>query len=158
MTVEQRYIDKALVDQDDFNKLVKQMIYNSHSIQSNNPGAIRLGIVLNIAPESEDAIDFSFKQIKDAYGNPYECFMQKQWDGEREYIAIIASGMQMPLSEIEAIYDRYQEQTAKVNKASDDFFAEMQSMSMDEEDEKFDMIRPVQKSQMSVDDFMKQFE
>jgi len=34
----------------------------------------------------------------------------------------------------------------------------MQSMSMDEEDEKFDMIRPVQKSQMSVDDFMKQFE
>lgn len=158
MTVEKQEFAKPLIDKEDFNKVIKQMVYNSKSIKTENPGAVRLGVILNIDPASEDAVDYSFTDLKTAYGNPFECFLQEQWDGKQEYIAFIASGMQMPLSEIEAIYDRYQEQTAKVNKASDDFFAEMQSMSMDEEDEKFDMIRPVQKSQMSVDDFMKQFE
>lgn len=157
MTVEERYLDKALVDQDDFNKIVKKMIYESKSVQSKEPGAVRLGIILNIDPASEDAIDYSFTDLKAAYGNPYECFMQSQWDGKKEYIAFIVSGMQMPLDEIKEVYNRYKEQSSKVNKTSDDFYAEMQNMKLESEDKKFDMIKPVQQG-INVDDFMKQFE
>lgn len=154
MTVEQQYIDKPLVDQDDFNSLVKKMIYNSKSLKSKNPGAARIGIILNIDPMSEDAIDYTFASIKKEYGDPYESYLQKQWDGDREYIAFIVSGMQMPIDEIKEVYKRYQEQTAKVNKSADDFYKEMKSMQLEEEDKKFDMIRKVENG-LGVDDFIK---
>lgn len=157
MTVEHSYISKALVDQDDFNKLIKKMIYESKSIQTKNPGALRLGVILNIDPSTEDAIDYSFNDIKKTYGNPYESFLQKQWDGNKEYIAFIVSGMQMPLEEVKAIFERYKEETSKVNKSADNFFKEIQAMELNNDDKKFDMIKPVQHGS-SIDDFMKQFE
>lgn len=157
MTVEQSIIDKPLVDQDDFNKLVKKMIYDSKSIKSKEPGAIRMGVILNIDPSTEDAIDYSFASIKEAYGNPYECFMQKQWDEKKEYVAFIVSGMQLPIDEMKNVYDRYKEQTNKVNKNSDIFFKEMQDMQLDDKDKKFNMIKPVEHG-VNLSDFMKQFE
>ena len=157
MTVEYASLDSPLVDQEDFNRVVKKMMYESKSVKSNNPGAVRLGVILNIDPASEDAIDYSFADIKSAYGNPYECFLQEQWDGKREYIAFIVSGMQMPLDELQLVYERYREQSSKVNKSADDFYKEMQSMSIDEDDKKFNMIKKVETG-ASIDDFMKQFE
>ena len=157
MTVEERFLEKPLVDQDDFNQIIKKMIYDSKSIQSKEPGAVRLGVILNIDPASEDAIDYSFTDLKAAYGNPYECFMQSQWDGKKEYIAFIVSGMQMPLDEIKEVYNRYKEQSSKVNKTTDDFFTEMKEMKLDDDDKKFDMIKPVQQG-MDLNQFMNQFE
>lgn len=157
MTVEHAYIEKPLVDQDDFNKLIKKMIYESKSVKSKDAAALRMAVILNIDPASEDAIDYSFKIIKDAYGNPYECFVQKQWDNKKEYISFIISGMKMPIDEMRAIYERYKEQTAKVNKNSDDFYKEMQTMNLDIIDKKFDMIKPVEHG-LDVSDFMRQFE
>lgn len=157
MTIEERFLEKPLVDQDDFNQIIKKMIYDSKSIQSKEPGAVRLGVILNIDPASEDAIDYSFTDLKAAYGNPYECFMQSQWDGEKEYIAFIVSGMQMPLDEIKEVYNRYKEQSSKVNKTTDDFFAEMKEMKLNGDDKKFDMIKPVQQG-MDLNQFMNQFE
>lgn len=157
MTVEHSYITKALVDQEDFNKLIKKMIYESKSIQTKNPGALRLGVILNIDPSTEDAIDYSFADIKKIYGNPFESFLQKQWDNDKEYIAFIVSGMQMPLEELKAIFARYKEETEKVNKDTDSFFKEMQAMELNNADKKFDMIKPVQHG-TTIDDFMKQFE
>lgn len=157
MTVESIYIDKPLVDQDDFNKLVKKMIYDSKSIKSDHPGATRIGIILNIAPETEDAIDYRFDSIVSTYDNPYEKFMQKQWDGNKEYIAIIVSGMRMPIDAIKAIYQRYQESTNMVNKDADAFYKEMKGMQLESSDSKFNMIKTVEKGS-SIQDFMKQFE
>lgn len=157
MTVEHKMIDKALVDQDDFNKIVKKMIYDSKSAKSKNPCALRIGVILNIDPASEDAIDYSFQNIKDNYGNPYECFIQKQWDQKREYIAFIVSGMQMPIEEMRSVYERYKERTEKVNKNADAFYNEMKSMQLDVVDKKFDMIKPVQNG-LNIEDFLKQHE
>lgn len=157
MTVEQRYLEKPLVDQDDFNRVIKKMIYDSKSIKSSKPGAVRLGVILNIDPASEDAIDYTFRDLKAAYGNPYECFLQEQWDGKKEYIAFITSGMQMPLDEIKSVYSRYQEASEKVNKTNDAFYKEIQSLSINEDDRKFDMIRPAEEG-LTIDEFMKQFE
>ena len=105
MTVEHVYFNKPLVDQTDFNSIVKKMIYDSASLRSDNPGAARLGVFINFNPASEDAIDFTYKTIIDAYGKPFETFEHEQWDGKKEYIAIIVSGMQMPINEIEGVYN-----------------------------------------------------
>jgi len=154
MTVEEKYLDKNLETVEDFNKVVKNMIYNSHSIKSNSPKAIRIGVILNIEPSSEDAIDYAFTDITEAYGNPYEKYLQKQWDGDKEYIQWIVSGMQMPLDEIKEIYDRYLAESDKVQKDADTFFKTMETMQMDSTNSRFDMIKPEEKK-MSKDAFLK---
>ena len=155
MTVDKHYLDRPLETQDDFNALIKKMIYNSKSVKSANPGAVRLGVILNIDPMSEDAVDYTFSSLKEAYGNPYECFMQEQWDGKKEYVAFIASGMKMPVDELKAIHEKYEEMTAKVNKNVDEFYKELESMNLEDQDKMFDMIKPKDKSSMSIDDFLK---
>ena len=157
MTVEYKQIRKPLEDQDDFNKVIKNMIYNSHSIKSNNPGAIRTGVILNISPESEDAIDYTFNDIIETYGKPYENFLQEQWDGKKEYIAFIVSGMHMPLDELKSVYERYKEASEKVNKEADKFNKELNALSLNSEDEMFNMIKNQEKG-MGVADFLSKFD
>lgn len=157
MTVEYSQLKKPLVDQTDFNKIIKNMIYNSHSVKSKNPGGVRMGIVLNISPESEDAIDYTFNDITETYGNPYEKFLQKQWDEKKEYIAFIISGMHMPLDEIKAVYERYKEGSNKVNKEIDSFNKDLNSLNLNSEDSVFNMIKN-EESGMSTADFLAQFD
>lgn len=157
-TIETITFDSNLVDMDEFNKLCKQMIYNSKSLKSEN-GQLRLGVILNIRPESEDAIDSSFKVIKDEYGVPYECFQHMQYDGNQQYITFISSGMKMPLKEVKAIHERYLKATDVVDKKSDDFFNEISKLQKEKEDSKFDMIRSCNvKNTEDKSDFFKKFE
>ena len=157
MTVEYKQIKKPLESQEDFNKIIKNMIYNSHSIKSNNPGAIRSAVILNISPESEDAVDYTFNDIFETYGKPYENFLQEQWDGKKEYVAFIVSGMKMPIDELKSIYERYKEASDKVNKEIDTFNKELNSLSLNTEDEKFDMIKNQEKG-ITTTDFLSQLE
>ena len=142
-----------LETRDDFEKVIKNMVYNSASIKSSDPCAARLGVILNINPASEDAIDYEFSSLKASYGYPFEFFTQVQWDGKQEYIAYIASGMKMPIDEIEAIYKRYKEQTVKINKNGDEFFSKISNFDTLEEDNQFNMIKEPTKG-TSVADFL----
>ncbi|MBR6289435.1 MAG: hypothetical protein IKR19_08870 [Acholeplasmatales bacterium] len=153
MTVEKKYLNKALETREDFNKTIKNMIYNSATIKVKDPCAVRIGIILNLSPESVDAIDGTYEELKSAYGAPYEFFTQQQWDGKKEYIAYIVSGMKMPIDEIQEVYDRYLEQTAKINKNDDEFFTNVKGMATLEEDSKFNMIKNASKG-MSIADFL----
>ena len=154
--VEKRYLEKSLIDSEDYNKMIKKMIYESKSIKSENPAASKIGVILNINDQSKEAIGDYFEVLKQAYGFAFECFKHIQYDGGKEYIAFIASGMKLPVDEMKAIYDRYIEQSSMVNKDSDEFFDEMAGMELDDENKKFNMIRP-EKSGISVDDFLKKF-
>ena len=154
MIVSKKEFGKPLETRDDFERIIKNMIYNNSSIRTDDSAA-RLGVILNISPESEDAIDFMFESLRKAYGSPYEFFKQEQYDGNKEYIAFIASGLKMPIDEVKAIYDRYKEQSEKVNKASDSFFMELKNMKTLSEDSKFDMIKE-EKSGTSVASFLDQ--
>ena len=153
MTVEKKFFNKSLETRDDFEKIIKNMIYNSASIKSENPAAARLGVVLNINPASEDAIDFTFASLKKAYGNPFEFFTQIQWDEQKEYIAYIASGMRMPIDEMMDVYHRYVEQSERINKNGDGFYETMNEMKLLDEDSQFNMIEKVKKG-ISLDDFL----
>lgn len=153
MTTEKRYFDKSLETSDDYEKIIKKMIYNSATIKSTDSCATRIGVILNINENSKDAVDYSFASLKATYGNPYELYTQIQWDGKKEYIAFIVSGMKMPLDEIKAIYEKYKEESEKVNKKGDDFFDVIGDFSSMEEDNQFDMIRNTNKA-MTLSDFL----
>lgn len=139
-TIEEIKFRDNLMDQEQFNKLCKSMIYNSHSLHSENPGQIRLGVILNIRPESEDAVDYSFNAFKEAYGMPFEMFFHKQYDGGEQYIQFISSGMKLPLDEVTKVYNRYKQETSRVDKSSDSFANTVGAFELDDMDSMFDMV------------------
>lgn len=157
-TIERIDFKKDLLNKDDFDTYCKNMIYNSKSVKSNNPGQLRLGIILNIKPETESAINFDYPVIIDAYGKPYEIYLQEQYDPKQgQYIAFISSGMKMPIDEVTAVYDRYKEETKKVDKANDGFFDTVKGYDIDAEDSMFNMMSK-KSTTTSTDDFFKDFD
>ena len=154
MIVEKKEFTKSLETTDDFEKIIKNMVYNSSSVKIEHPDAIRLGVILNVSESSKDAIEFNFDSLKEYYGRPFEFFTQVQWDEKQEYIAYIASGMKMPIDEIEAVYARYVEQYDRLNKNGDEFFAKVKSMEIAESGKDlFDMVKEPAKKQ-SIADFL----
>ena len=102
------------------------------------PSAVRIGVVLNISDKVADNIDYSFKVIKDAYGEPFELFTHVQnIEAEGNFIQIIASGCKMPMEEIQEIYDDFMERKAKVDVSQDSFF----DTKFETEADEFDMAR-----------------
>ena len=49
--------------------------------------------------------------------------------------------MRMPIDEIEAVYNRYKEQSEKINKNGDEFFSRINTLEKLEEDDQFNMIK-----------------
>lgn len=54
-------------------------------------------------------------------------------------MAIIASGIKMPIEEVEAIYNKYLEESARVDKTKDNFFSSITNMNDLDEDEGFNI-------------------
>lgn len=152
-TIEHMEFKNDLVDVNQFNQLCKRMIYASKSLKSNNPAQLRLGVILNIKPESEDAVDYDFNVIKEVYGMPYETFFHKQYDGKTQYIEFISSGMKLPIDEIKEIHQRYLDQSAKVNKSADEFFDEIKELGKNVEDSRFDLVNSTKRPTMNKTDF-----
>ena len=123
-----------------FNKILSTMIDDSPSL-SYDPSAKRIGVIMCIHEKTKDAVDFSFKVLREKMGNPYEIFqhIQEIEEGESEFIAVIASGMNLPTDEVKAIHDRYMNESSKVNKNKDTFFNQINSLKGNNEDAIFDM-------------------
>ena len=127
----------------------------SKSIKSENPSSTRIGVILNLTQESQEALGDVFAVIKEAYGTPYEAFKHIQWDGNKEYIAFIVAGMNLPVDELNKIYNSYIEQSKTMdrNNNTDTFFDTLKDFSLLDQDKKFDMIKPPKKG-ISSDDFL----
>ena len=109
-------------NKEEFNKIVRKLIDENKGFGT-TPSAVRLGVVLNISDKVEDAVDYSFKVIKDMYGEPFEVYNHVQGiEGEGNYIQIIASGCKMPIEEIQDIYDEFVSRKEKVDTSKDSFF------------------------------------
>lgn len=156
-TIEEIKFDENLLDVEQFNKLCKQIVYQSVSLKTKEPGQLRLGVILNIKPESEDAVDYGFKVFKDAYGIPYECFFHKQYDGGQQYIRIISSGMKLPVDEVKEVYERYLAASGMVDKKEDTFFDQLSGLKISTEDEMFNLVGR-KKSGVNKNDFLKSLE
>ena len=155
-SVEYKELDKSLGDSSDYDKIIKRMIYESKSIKSENHCASKLGVIFNLNETSQEALTDIFGVLKDNYGMSYECFKHIQYDGKKEYIAFIASGMKLPIDEMTKLYDTYLEQSKMINKDSDSFFEKMRSLELLEDNKKFDMIQPLKKG-ISTEEFLSNF-
>ena len=134
--VEKRNIGK-IKNIDEFNSIITDMIDTTKSMEVPEPSQKRLAVILNIPKSSENFIDYTYKVLKERLGSWFEVFTQKQFSedsGEEPYIAFISSGLKMPINEIKETYSNYKEESAKVNKADDTFFAFMDEIEDEEED------------------------
>lgn len=126
---------------DQFNKALVDMLDENKSLETTK-STKRLAVFLNVSENTKDHIDYRFGILKDRLGVPYELFTHIQYDETQpEYIAFIASGLKMPLDEVKEVYDRYTEESSKVDKKQDTFFAFTSELRGNQEDGAFNVHR-----------------
>ena len=141
-TIEFLNIEDKIKSVEEFNKIVTEMIDSSKSLSLEKPSAQRIAVILNLQESSQDNVDYKFKVIKDKLGKPYELFKHIQYDKKLgEFIAIIASGMKMPIEELKLLNDRYKEESESVDKSEDNFYELARSMVGNKEDNRYNMVR-----------------
>ena len=151
MMIEFTTLDK-IKNVESFNKVMTSLIDNSKSLDISEPSAKRLGLIFNIADSTADNVDFSGEVIRKKLGFPYEYYQHIQSVGDTEYVAFIASGMNMPIDEIKAVFEKYKEASSKVNKKKDDFFGIISDLRGNHEDAMFNMdIKPAKKAGTNSD-------
>lgn len=116
------------------NAAIQSIILNTKSYDV-DASAIRLGVILNISDKIGDNIDYLFTMIKERYGEPFETFTHIQSIEELgNTITIIATGMKMPIDEIEEVYKNYQARLDAVDRSKDKFFAKEYDTNAEEFD------------------------
>ena len=130
------------------------MIDNSHNMPT-RVGIQRFAVIMNMNENSLLYCD-DYSVIKGRYGICYEEFTHRQSEKDMpEFIAIIASGMKMPIDEAKEILNNYNATSAKVDTEEDEFFAEIQGFKGNSRDRMFDMLPS--DSTESEDDFFAEF-
>ena len=140
MNIEHIILNDRIKNIDMFNKLIIDAIDYSKSLESPDLSAKRIAVFMNLSDKSREFVDYSFSIIKERYGTPYEIFTHIQYDGKEEYINFIVSGMNLPLGEIERVYEKYQSMSNSVNISKDKFLEKTRAMSGPETNSMFDMI------------------
>ena len=95
-------------------------------------------VILNIKNKTKDAIDWSFDVLKQRFGETIEFFTHVEDVFDDEELFVVVSGLDMPVEEIEEVYNEFMARIEKVNKGNDDFFRK----SFDTNVGSFDMKRP----------------
>lgn len=149
-------------NKESFDKILNDMIDTDPSLDSEERSAKRIAVFLNATEDSLNNIDQSFSVIKEKLGSPYELFTHFQYDNSsEEYVSFIASGMQLPLGEINKVYEKYKEESEKVNKKQDSFFEFASALEGNKEDNMFNTRKRrivKQTKTMSDDSFFNKFE
>lgn len=104
-----------------FNDICKELIDTSGSLDY-DPTSKRMGVILNINEKTKDFIDWDFSVFKERMGHPFELYTHVQSEGSPEYIAVIASGINLPIDDIKEVYDNYMKESQKINNSQDPFF------------------------------------
>ena len=137
MVVETVNITSKLKNTAMFNELCASLIDNTSSLDF-DPSAKRIGVILNIGEKTKDFIDYSFSTLKSKLGSPFELYTHIQSENDPEFISVIASGINLPIEDIEAVYNKYMEESSKVEKKKDAFFSKAKGFTHMEEDSIFD--------------------
>lgn len=114
-----------------------------------NPGAKRIALIVDV-PDSDSNIDFKGTTLRQMYGEPYEFFIHMNDNSDVYRVSFIVSGMNLPIEEIQNIYDEYIERTSKVNKLRDSFFDVVDQMNAVDGDSGFDMLTNSSKSDIEA--------
>lgn len=130
-----REIQDKIKNVEEFNKIVRSMIDNSRGMDVTDPSQTLMGVILNIPENERDAIDYNWTEVINRYGEPFERFRHIQYNDEiKRSITIITTGMKIPIEEIQAVYDRYKERNARVNRQREDFASAFEGLDMENDD------------------------
>ena len=145
-TIEYTTIEDKIKSTEEFNKIISEMIDSTKSL-SLSPSATLIAVIINLQESSQDNIDYTFSVIREKLGEPYEIFKHIQYDKKsEEFIAIISSGMKMPIDELRNLKDKYDKRRSLINKSDDEFYTEALSMQGNSEDNRFNMMSSVRKN------------
>ena len=122
-----------------FEKLIDEMVDDTKSVDFTATSKI-IGVYINASEKTADIITNGFGKIKERFGASYELFHHIQNEGGGEWVAIMASGIKLPIEEVEAIYDRYVAESNKVDKTKDSFFGAVSGMKDLDEDSSFNRV------------------
>lgn len=143
---------KKIKNKQEFRDMVQSMIDNSKALDLNTPSQKRMAVIININAANTDIIDYKDVLIA-KFGPCFEKFEHIQHESDMpEFIAFISAGSNIPVEEIEDIYEKYKTYTGQVNKSHDDFFAKAQNFGFDQQDNMFDI---KDKETVSDNDFFK---
>lgn len=137
MDIENINLEK-IKNQEQMLKVLQDAIDNTHSVDF-TPTASIIAVYINAKPETADIITSCFDKIKENFGQPFEIFHHIQCEGDREWVSIIASGMKLPIEEVEAIYKKYINESQRVDKTKDTFFGSVKTMEDLDEDSSFNI-------------------
>lgn len=140
MDIQYKELTDKLKNVSQFNDFIRDMIDNSKGMDINSPSQTLLGVIINIPDEQRDAIDYKWTEIISRYGEPFESFRHIQYDNSiKPFVAFIATGMKMPIKEIQEVYDKYIDRTSKVNKDRDDFLENLSDLDINTGDDMFNL-------------------
>lgn len=156
--IEYKEIPDKIKSIEQFNKILKEMVDDSKSLDSDKPGMQRLGVIVNLPKDSQEFIDYSYKEIKDRLGKPYEIYNHTEDDSTLpRFIAFIAAGMKLPIDEVENMHNKYLQETSNVDKDEDKFFDAVKSFVNNEEDNRFNMVSKTEEKKVNKQDFLDLF-
>lgn len=152
-------VKEKIKSHEQFNYLLKQAIDDTASVEPEAGGMKRLGMVMNLGKASQAFIDYSYAPVRQMLGVPYEIFEHVETIDSGEFIAIIATGLKLPIDKIKEIYERYNSEVEKVDMTNDEFFDQVRRMKGGPGDNMFDMGNPTPEwNKGSKDKFFDSFE
>jgi cell division GTPase FtsZ len=134
--IEYKEIPDKLKNVSQFNDFIKSMIDNSKSPDVEEKSQTLMGVIINL-PEAEcQFVDYSFSVLTDHYGSDtlIEKYKHVQFNEEMpRFVAYICSGMELPITELEEMYERYSSMGKKTDRMKG-FLQSMGSLDMGEDE------------------------
>ena len=140
MIIESCVFSDKIKNREQFRQAIVDTLDKSKSLDIDEKGIERLGVIMNVRRDSTDYIDYK-DIITERFGVTYETYEHIQHEEKTmpEFIAFIMAGLKMPMEEIESTYKNYEDSIKKVNKDQDSFFSTIQEKAIDTTDEAFNL-------------------
>lgn len=136
MVVEYAEVKEKIKNVEQFNRILVDMIDNSPTLETPIKNKMpRMALILNLNERSQEFVDSTAQEVRNRMGECFEEFIQRQYNGKQEFIAVICAGMNMPTDEIDAIYQRYLREKEEASKNKENFFDSLR----DVDDDSFDV-------------------
>lgn len=125
-------------NQKQLNEIIRETMDNSVLVDSDG-GAKRIGVVYDAPQSVIDNLECDSSFICEKYGTPYEMYTHIQ-NSDKGGLYWITAGMNLPIKEIQDIYQNYMNTSKEVNKDKDAFFESIMSLNGIPEDKSFNML------------------
>ena len=149
MIIESNNFEK-IKNREQFENVLINMIDNSKSIDISRITSKKIAVIININAASTDFISYE-DILNERYGNPYEMFLHIQHEADMpEFIAVIVSGVKMPVEEVQKIHSEYKARMDRIDRSADSFFAAAKNLELDDDS---DLSLKTKKATVNESDF-----